>query len=148
MIQIDDNIPCYPDEFGDHRVTGPDGQRYCRLPLYRETLPNGVSYTTIDMGYSEVDDFPKTAVPEEHVFLMGDNHDKPADSRVAAERQGIAGPVPDAHLRSPAELIPLSRDCTWESREPDDWFSTVPRERADACHNRTQPVPAPCRTST
>jgi signal peptidase I len=52
MLPIDDNLPCFPDEYGDHRVTGADGKTYCRLEIYRETLPNGRSYDTIDMGYN------------------------------------------------------------------------------------------------
>ena len=29
------------DHIGRHRVAGPDGKLYCRLPVVRETLPNG-----------------------------------------------------------------------------------------------------------
>jgi signal peptidase I len=135
MIPLDDNIPCYPDEFGDHRVTGADGQRYCRLPLYRETLPNGVSYSTIDMGYSEVDDFPRVTVPEEHVFLMGDNRDKSADSRVDAERQGLDGPVPYENIGGRAEFITFSLDGSSEYLNPISWFTALRGGRAgDSLH--------------
>ncbi|HEU0135029.1 MAG TPA: signal peptidase I, partial [Allosphingosinicella sp.] len=71
MVEVDPNVPCDHDNFGEHRVQGADGKVYCRLPMVRETLPNGRSYDTIDMGYdARVDDFPKTRVPANHVWVM------------------------------------------------------------------------------
>ena len=43
--------------------TGADGRDYCRLPIVRETLPNGVSYETTDLGRSTGDDFGPVRVP-------------------------------------------------------------------------------------
>jgi signal peptidase I len=135
MIPVDDNVPCSPDEFLDARVTGPDGGLYCRLPIYRETLPNGVSYDTIDLGYSEVDDFPKTKIPEGHVFLMGDNRDKSADSRVSLERQGLGGAVPVENIGGRAEFITFSLDGTSQYLNPISWFTALRGGRAgDSLH--------------
>src|SRR4051812_23255894 len=62
MIPLDDNLPC-TDNFGPHDVPGPDGKLYCRLPVVRETLPNGRVYDTIDEGPSGEDNYGPVTVP-------------------------------------------------------------------------------------
>ena len=55
MIPIDVNSPCgSPTDpaLYDFRVRGPDGKMYCRVPIVRETLPNGRSYETVELGRS------------------------------------------------------------------------------------------------
>lgn len=130
MLPVDANLPCAPDEYGDHRVTGPDGDLYCQLPIVRETLPNGRTYDTVDLGYSPVDDFPRTAVPAGHLFLMGDNRDRSADSRVSAAGQGLGGPVPWENIGGRAELITFSLDGTSELWNPLSWFTAMRGGRA------------------
>ncbi|MGS1018387.1 signal peptidase I [Allosphingosinicella humi] len=130
MIPIDDNVPCLPDEYGDARVLGKDGKAYCRLSIFRETLPNGRSYDTIDMGYSQVDDFAKLTVPDDRVFLMGDNRDKSADSRVPSELQGLGGPVPFENIGGRAEFLTFSLDGSSHYLNPISWFTALRGGRA------------------
>lgn len=73
-----------------------------RVPQYRETLPDGKSYLTLDL----IDDGPEDntdvyKVPPEHYFMMGDNRDNSQDSRVLS----AVGYVPAENLVGKAELI-------------------------------------------
>ena len=131
MIPIDENAPCSEAEFPGAKVTGGNGAGFCRLPIYRETLPNGVSYNTIDLGYtSEVDDVARLKVPAGHVFLMGDNRDKSADSRVSLDNQGLGGPVPVENIGGRAEFITFSLDGTSQYLNPISWFTALRGGRA------------------
>jgi signal peptidase I len=85
----------------DFVTTDRDGQQM-RVPRYRETLPNGVSYQVLDLvdgGFG--DNTPVYQVPAGNYFMMGDNRDNSADSRVV---QGV-GFVPQENLIGRADLI-------------------------------------------
>ncbi|HEX6374194.1 MAG TPA: signal peptidase I [Allosphingosinicella sp.] len=132
MVEVDANVPCDSDlQFGDHKVQGADGKLYCRLPVLRETLPNGRSYDTIDMGYdSRVDDVPKVTVPAGHVWVMGDNRDKSADSRVPAAIEGLGGAVPWENIGGRAEFITFSLDGSSQYFNPISWVTAMRGGRA------------------
>ena len=132
MIPIDPNTPCSSVYQAGRDVPGPGGRRYCQLPVVRETLPNGRTYDTIDFGYMPggPDDYGPIVVPPDHVFLMGDNRDESADSRVALSGAGLGGPVPFENIGGRAEFITFSFDGSTRYWNPLTWFSALRPGRA------------------
>lgn len=80
--------------------------------VWRETLPDGAIYDTLD---TEPEGFLDTtgdfAVPARHVFVLGDNRDNANDSRGT---YGGMGYVPAAHVIGRVERIIAS--CTPDGR--------------------------------
>lgn len=72
-----------------------------RVPRYRETLSNGVSYDTLDLRTDSVaDNTRKFKVPDGHFFMMGDNRDNSVDSRYPD-----VGYVPFENFMGRAEIL-------------------------------------------
>ena len=131
MIPVDANVPC-SIQFSGFEVAGPNGKAYCRLPIVRETLPNGVTYDTIDLGESPGDDFGPVKVTPDHLFLMGDNRDRSADSRfsLGPPENGLGGPVPWENIGGRAEFITFSLDGTAQTLNPISWVQSLRSGRA------------------
>ena len=82
-----------------------EGPRPIRVKRWRETLPNGVSYYTLDrIEHSEYDSTQPYVVPSGHFFMMGDNRDNSLDSRVPPSSGGV-GYVPFENLIGQAKII-------------------------------------------
>ena len=93
-----------------------------RIPRYRETLPNGVSYDTLDLiKNGEHDNTKVYHVPPDHYFAMGDNRDNSADSRVL---NGV-GFVPAENLVGRADLIFFSTNGDAAIWEVWKWFGAT-----------------------
>jgi signal peptidase I len=82
-----------------------EGVRAQRVKRWRETLPNGVTYTTLDLvDRGLYDNAGPYVVPAGHYFMMGDNRDNSTDSRVEPSRGGV-GYVPFENLIGRAQII-------------------------------------------
>jgi signal peptidase I len=97
-----------------------------RIPAWRETLPNGVSYTAfVRNPRSELDNTRVYVVPDGHYFMMGDDRDNSADSRVPS----VVGYVPYDNLVGPAQFVVASFDGTTSLFRPWTLFSGFRGER-------------------
>jgi signal peptidase I len=73
-----------------------------RVKRWKETLPNGVSYETLDcVDNGFYDNTIIYTVPPQHYFMMGDNRDNSTDSRVLSQ----VGYIPFENLIGRARMM-------------------------------------------
>lgn len=111
---------------GDFKIVNGNGQEES-FPKYRETLPGGKSYITLDLGWNasgRADDTTVFLVPKGHYFAMGDNRDNSLDSRWP-KKEGV-GYVPSENIVGQAKVIWISFDENAKLWEFWKWF---PKQR-------------------
>ncbi len=91
-----------------------------RIPQFRETLPSGVSYTTLDANPNgRGDNTTVFTVPQDRLFMMGDNRDNSLDSRFDV------GFVPYENLVGKAQILFFSTDGSARIYEFWRWPSAI-----------------------
>ena len=127
QIPVSPNSDCVSPV--DAQVRGVDdaGNGVCRFPTYRETLPSGRTYLTMDLAQTPQDDTEPMIVPEGRLFLMGDNRDNSEDSRFDPLIGG-RGMLPIENLVGRAEFLTFSLDGS-TSFNPVTWVSALRQGR-------------------
>lgn len=122
-MPITPNSPCRVVEGAIPRISADGGT--CLYTQYRETLPNGRRYTTLDeLGDGDTDNFGPVTVPADSLFVMGDNRDDSSDSRVPVSLHGV-GFLPVENVLGPAEIAFWSTDGSAEWVKPWTWFTAA-----------------------
>ncbi|NPU13751.1 MULTISPECIES: signal peptidase I [Bradyrhizobium] len=103
LLYIND-VPVQRERLKDFVGEDPCGtaDSIARVKAWKETLPNGVSYETLDcFDHGPYDNTDVYTVPPGNFFMMGDNRDNSTDSRVPL----AVGYVPFENIIGRAQMI-------------------------------------------
>jgi len=99
VVHINDQ-PVKREQIEDY-IDYDENPRGTRVRRWRETLPNGVTYDTLDLPFNQqADNTEVFTVPPDHYFMMGDNRHNSTDSRYPQ-----VGYVPFENLVGRAQII-------------------------------------------
>ena len=134
MIPVDANSPCGSLDdpaLYDFRVARPPTARtYAGCRSSARPCPTAAATTRSSSAGRTEDNFGPITVPAGHLWLMGDNRDDSADSRVAEWQGGLGGPVPWENIGGRAEFITFSLDGSTVWWNPLTWFEALRSGRA------------------
>jgi signal peptidase I len=109
-----------PDGIGEAEDDTGGGEKAYR---YIETLPGGVKHAIFKMrDNGPLDNTAEVTVPPDRLFVMGDNRDNSADSRVPV-REGGVGLLPMDNLVGRADAVVGSWDMGIRSQPVWTWLS-------------------------
>lgn len=112
--------PCKQTPDGTGEVENEDGQ-YTPARKLIETLPNGYKHVIYKMYKNgPLDNMPAVTVPPGHLFVMGDDRDDSADSRVPL-REGGVGMLPMNNLVGRVQALIGSWNLAYVHKPIWDW---------------------------